>query len=129
MKIITALIASALLLASLSQAAPAMPPEQVKQILNITKNNWVAFRDYNGKQLIYFTHLETYTCGIKAVHYSINSDTLDKVWKLQPCNPNNPNAVTKDTIYLTLPLGTAKSIAVQVTFTDGSKSKVVRKTP
>ena len=35
MKKITALIASALLLASLSQAAPAMPPEQVKQISRV----------------------------------------------------------------------------------------------
>ncbi len=95
----------------------------------MTKNNWVAFRDYNGRQWIYFTHLESYTCGIKAVRYSINSDALDKTWELQPCNPKNPHAVTKEIIYLTLPLGTAKSIAVKVTFADGSDSEIVRKMP
>jgi hypothetical protein len=118
-----------LLLAVFSLPVSAIPPEQMKQILNMTQNNWVSFRDYNGKQWIYFTHLEAYTCGIKEVHYSINSDKLDKVWELQSCDPKNPMAVTKDIIYLTMPLGTAKSIAVQVTFTDGTKSKIVRKRP
>jgi len=101
----------------------------MKQILNMTQNNWVSFRDFNGKQLIYFTHLESYTCGIKEVRYSINSDDLDKVWELQICDTKNPMAVTKDIIYLTMPLDTAKSIAVQVIFMDGTKSEIVHKNP
>jgi hypothetical protein len=120
---------AAILLASCSFAANAMPPEQIKPVLNLTKDNWISFRDYNGKQLIYFTHLETYTCGIQQVSYSINSDALDQTWELQPCDPNNPLEITKEIIYLTLPLGTAKSIAVRLTFTDGSESEIVRKTP
>ena len=106
-----------------------MPPNQIKQILNMTQNNWVSFRDFNGKQLIYFTHFESYSCGIKEVRYSINSDDLDKVWELQACDSKNPMAVTKDIIYLTMPLGTVKSITVQVTFTDGTKSEIVRQHP
>lgn len=129
MKQITRYMIPLLFLIVFFSPAKAMPPEQMKQILNMTQNNWVSFRDYNGKQWIYFTHLESYACGIKEVHYSINWDVLDKVWELQPCDPKNPMAVTKDIIYLTMPLGTAKSIAVQVTFTDGTKSKIVRKTP
>jgi len=122
-------IAIAVLLSTLSLTATAMPPEQIKQVLNMTKNSWVSFRDFNGKQLIYFTHLESYTCGIKHVRYSINSDALDNSWKLQPCNQKDQLKITKDDIYLTLPLGTAKSIAVQVTFADGSESDIVHKTP
>ncbi len=129
MRKITSFIVSILLLAVFSFPASAMPPKQMKQILNMTQNNWVSFRDFNGKQLIYFTHLESYTCGIKEVHYSINSDDLNKVWELQPCDIKNPMAVTKDIIYLTMPLGTAKSITVQVTFTDGTKSEIVRQHP
>jgi len=129
MKQITTFIVSILLLAVFSLPASAMPPKQMKQILNMTQNNWVSFRDFNGKQLIYFTHLESYTCGIKEVRYSINTDELDKVWELQPCDSKNPMAVTKDIIYLTMPLDTAKSIAVQVTFIDGTKSEIVRKNP
>ncbi len=118
-----------LLLFGLTFTANAMPPDQMKKILNMTQNSWVSFRDFNGKQLIYFTHLEAYTCGIKEVHYSLNSDDLDKVWELQPCDNKNPMAITKDIIYLSMPLGTTKSIAVQVTFTDGTKSDTVRKNP
>ena len=119
----------AILLATCSFATNAMPPEQIKPILNMTKDNWISFRDYNGKQLIYFTHLESYTCGIKQVRYSINSDALDQTWELQPCDPNNPIEITKEVIYLTLPLGTAQSIAVKLTFTDGSESEIVHKSP
>ena len=129
MKQIFTFIVSVLLLVALSFPASAMPPKQMKQILNMTQSNWVSFRDFNGKQLIYFTHLESYTCGIKEVRYSINSDDLDKVWELQICDTKNPMAVTKDTVYLTMPLGTAKSIAVQVIFTDGTMSEIVRKNP
>jgi hypothetical protein len=129
MKKATTVTATAIILASLMNTTNAMPPEQIKPVLNMTKDNWVSFRDFNGKQLIYFTHLETYTCGIQQVRYSINSDVLDQTWELQPCNPNNPLQISKETVYLTLPLGTAKSIAVKLTFTDGSESEMVRKTP
>ena len=106
-----------------------MSPAQMKQILNITKDNWVSFRNYNGKQLLYFTHLESYTCGIKEVRYGLNHDILDRVWLLQPCDPKNPLAIKKDIVYLTMPLGYANSVAVQVTFSDGTKSELVHKEP
>ncbi|MEA1952907.1 MAG: hypothetical protein U9O24_00755 [Campylobacterota bacterium] len=129
MKHLTQSLLSVFLLVVFSLSVSAMPPKQMKQILNITQNSWVSFRDFNGKQLIYFTHLESYTCGIKEVHYSINSDDLNKTWELQPCDSKNPMAITKELIYLTMPLDTAKSIAVQITFIDGKKSKIVRKNP
>lgn len=109
--------------------APAQTSGQEKQILTITRDNWIAFRDYEGRQLVYFTHLEAWRCGIAEVRYSINSDALDRTWALQPCDPKNPNAVTSKMPYITLPLGTAQSVSVQLTFKDGSTSEVVRKTP
>lgn len=112
-----------------SQAGPAAAQGlsgQEPKILDLTRGSWAYFRDYNGRQLIYFTHLEAYKCGIAAVRYSLDTDALDRVWKLQPCDPKKPNNVTTDKPYIALPLGTAKSITVQLTFNDGSKSKVVR---
>ena len=129
MRQIITFIVSILLLTVFSFSSSAIPPKQMKQILNMTQNNWVSFRDFNGKQLIYFTHLESYSCGIKEVRYSINSDDLDKIWELPPCDSKNPMAITKDIIYLTMPLDTAKFIAVQVTFTDGTESEIVHKNP
>jgi len=129
MKQIIRLMITVLLLFGLTFTANAMPPDQMKKILNMTQNSWVSFRDFNGKQLIYFTHLEAYTCGIKEVHYSLNSDDLDKVWELQPCESEGISSIKKEMIYLTLPLGTAKSIAVQLLFVDGTKSEVIYKNP
>ncbi len=110
-------------------ASPGNAGAQDKQILEMTKNNWVAFRDFNGRQLIYFTHLESWKCGILQVKYSINSEILDQFYLLQQCDPNNPNAVTTDKPYISLPLGTAQTIAVQVTYEDGSTSGIIKKAP
>lgn len=98
---------------------------QEKRILAMTEDSWIHFRDYNGRQLVYFTHLEAYKCGIAAVHYSLNSEALDRNWKLQSCDPNAPHEV-RNLPYLSLPLGSANMIAVQLTFNDGSKSRIVR---
>lgn len=103
-------------------ASQGMPPEQIKQILDVTKANWVSFRDWNGQQLIYFTHLESWRCGIDFVFYSLNSTDLDQMWELDACDPSNPNAVLKEKPYIELPAGSTQSITVQLIFKDGTKS-------
>jgi len=105
-------------------AAQGMPPEQIKQILDLTKANWVSFRDWQGQELIYFTHLESWKCGIDYVFYGLNGGPLDQEWQLDECNPDNPNAVLKEKPYIELPLGSAQSISVQLIFPDGTKSAV-----
>jgi hypothetical protein len=109
--------------------SPGNAGGQEKQILEMTKKSWLAFRNYNGRQLIYFTQLEAWKCGIKQVNYSINSDALDQIYQLQPCDPANPNAITTDKPYISLPLGTSQTIAVQLTYEDGTKSEIVRLLP
>jgi len=99
---------------------------QEKRVLNLTKSSWAHFRDFDGRQLIYFTHLESYRCAIKAVRYSLNGDALDRAWRLQPCDPGKPHAITTDRPYISLPLGSAKTIALELTFDDGSKSSITR---
>ncbi|MEM8702899.1 MAG: hypothetical protein AAGF82_13835 [Pseudomonadota bacterium] len=104
--------------------AQGMPPEQIKQILDMTKTNWVSFRDWEGQQLIYFTHLEAWKCGIDYVFFGLNGAPLDQMWELDTCNPDNPNAVLKDKPYIELPAGSTQSISVQLIYPDGSKSPV-----
>ena len=129
MKNIHAILMALLMGLFLSAEAKAMEPAQIKQILNITKKNWISFRDFNGRQLIYFTHLEAYTCGIKEVRYSINSEALDKRWTLQPCNPQKQGVVEKERIWLSFPLNSVKYAVVQLVFADGSESEAVRFSP
>lgn len=122
------LIQTAITLAVVLFATTAQPQllGQEKKILEMTSSNWVSFRDFNGQQLIYFTHLEVYRCGISEVRYSLNTDRLDREWKLADCDPKKPHALPEDYLpYLTLPLGTAQSIVVQLTFIDGTKSNTV----
>lgn len=107
---------------AVAQGLAGMEPK----ILDLTRGSWAYFRDYNGRQLVYFTHLEAYRCGITKVSYSLDSDALDQEWVLQPCDPKKPNVITTDRPYISLPLGTAQSVAVQLTFNSGKKSAIVR---
>lgn len=111
-------------LSCLPAAAQDMPPEQIKSILAMTKANWVSFRDWEGKQLIYFTHLEAWKCGIDKVLYGLNDAPVETEWQLEACNPKQPNTVTKDKPYLTLPAGSVKQIRVQLMFPDGTTSSI-----
>lgn len=129
MKNIRKLLQILVLSVSLSITVSAMPPAQMKQMLNMTQSSWLSFRDFNAKQLLYFTHLEMYTCGIKEVRYSINNDKLDKIYPLQKCDPKAPMSMTKEKPYLTFELNRVKEVVLEVTFIDGTKSKILRKKP
>ncbi|MCG8445548.1 MAG: hypothetical protein MI753_07505 [Hyphomicrobiales bacterium] len=120
----------AVLAATLLASAPVSAQTgQERRILEMTRDAWVAFRDFDGHQLIYFTHLEAWTCGIVEVRYSVNSEALDQRWNLQPCNPENPAAITANRPFIALPPGTAQSISVQLTYADGETSEIVTFTP
>ena len=105
--------------------AQAMSPEQIKPILQMTKANWIGYRDYDGQQLIYFTHLESWTCGIASVRYGLNGQAAEQIWPLATCDPKKPNQVDKERPYLSFPLGHVKSIAVRLIFSDQSESETV----
>ena len=111
---------------SLSHAQELPPIEIYQQMLEANKpTGWVAFREYNGQQWIYFTTLITLHCRLEEIKYSINSDALDQSFPLPRCNPSlpfsMPNDVGPDDIAIALPLGSADTISIQVSFTGGKK--------
>ena len=127
---------SALLTTSnIAQANKLLPLDTYKQMLNASINNgWVAFRNYNGKQHVYLTQLQTLRCHIKEVRVSFNSTALDNRLALLPCNPDNPFAIpsTPDAhkfLYVTFALGTVATTAVQVTWSDDTKSEIAQFRP
>ncbi len=97
---------------------------EVKPILGATKGNWVAVREFDGNDLVYFTHLESWRCGLDGVNYGINSDVADQVWELETCYEDEgaPNAMKAEgrLPYITLPLGSVKTITVELVYDDGS---------
>lgn len=102
---------------------------QGKQILEMTKGSWLSFRDYDGKVLLYFTHLLSYRPVIKEIHYSLNSEALDQTYKFKP---SDKMFISGDELpYIAVPPN-SQYAAVQVTYKDGTKSgvqKVMRTGP
>jgi hypothetical protein len=94
------------------------------------KTEWLAFREFpKGKWLVYW-NLWSKACGIREARYSIDSDALDKVMPLPPCNLKDPYAPAPSTYvsYASLPRkpGVAK---VQILYADGTRSEVVTLRP
>jgi hypothetical protein len=98
---------------------------EVKPILGMTRANWVAVREYDGQDLIYFTQLMSWRCGLWEVRYGLNGEAPVTSLPMEPCHPdtNSPNAMTDMDafpVYLTAPLGTIESVTVSLTYDDGS---------
>ena len=87
----------------------------------MTKGSWLSFRDYDGKVLLYFTHLLSYRPVIQEIRYSINSDAVDQTYKFKP---SDKMYISGDELpYITVPAN-SEYAAVQITYKDGSKSDV-----
>ncbi|APE45452.1 hypothetical protein BOO69_12050 [Sulfitobacter alexandrii] len=94
---------------------------EVKPILNATRGNWVALREYDGKDLLYVTHLWSWRCGLSALAISVNDEPMQN-WPLPPCHLQTatPNAITEtDGLpYLSLRGGGVARITVQIVYDD-----------
>ena len=110
---------------------PVLPEVSIyKAMLDANKmTGWIQFRNYDDKQLIYFTTLQTMHCRLSEIRYSINSDALDKRFPLGKCNPqipfNLPEDNTNEYIYISLPAGEAKTLTIQAVWDDGAGSEIV----
>ena len=114
-------------------SAQTLPPMSLyKAMLDGNKaSGWVAFRNFNGQQLLYFSMLQTLHCRLKEIRYSINSDALDQRMEVAKCNKALPFSINDDDvtggrIYISMPLGTAQWAAVQVVWEDDVESGVQR---
>jgi hypothetical protein len=95
---------------------------QIRPILAATKNNWVALREWNGRDLVYFTHLLTWRCGLTKIQYSINSTAVDQNWAFIPCDETSstPMALPPgQKIYGSFKLNSIQTLTVKITYDDG----------
>lgn len=95
-----------------------------KQILDQFWTSWIAFDASGNRGLVYFSHMLSYRCAIKAVHYGLNGAALDKEIKMPACDPKDPYAIPYDYQPYFKVADSVKSMSVQVTYTDGTQSPV-----
>ncbi len=93
---------------------------EVRPILNATKTSWIGVREFDGQDLVYFTHLLAWRCGLYEVQYVINGGAAE-VFTIPECPPDIENAMTipEDTqIFITQPLGSVETVDVTLLYDD-----------
>jgi hypothetical protein len=115
---------------------PELPDMQIyKAMLDANRQpGWVQFREFSGRQLIYFTALQTMRCRLSEIRYSVNSEALDQRFPLGECDMEQPFNVPADDpegryLYLSLDAHEAKTLTIQVVWADGSGSEIVTYRP
>lgn len=113
------------LAAGAAQAQGFTTAAEVRPILEATRANWVAVREFDGQDLLYFTHLVAWRCGLNRVTFGINGAEPAMEWVMEPCYEGTaqPNAIKAEGVqpYVALPLGIVQSVAVVVELDDGTR--------
>jgi hypothetical protein len=99
-----------------------------ERLISVKKNlelmNWVSFQKYDNRLLVYFTALLSERDVIKTINYSLNNESLSQTFPVQPWTKGGIPEIQGD-IYIEVPSST-KYVAVKITFTDDSVSKLKR---
>jgi len=120
-----AILGAAILAAGVGSAAQAqfMTAAEVKPILEMTQANWLAVRVWDGQDLLYFTHLMTFRCGLEEVFYGINGESPDKVLPMEPCYEGTASPASMDPVthppYVAFPVGSVHSVNIMMMYDDG----------
>ncbi len=98
---------------------------EIKPILTASKPGWIAVREYDGQDLLYFTNALAWRCGLDAILYGINGAPAETPYPMEPCYQAEaaPNALKAEggfEIYLILPLKSVETVTVTVVFDDGT---------
>ena len=115
-------------------AAPASvssfsPKGEVKPLLVGTQNKWVAVRANETQDLLYFTHLLSWRCGLASVAYGVNGAPPTQPIEMEPCYsdtsaPNALNVTGGYAPYLSFDANSIETITVAVAFADGTSDLV-----
>lgn len=97
---------------------------EIKMILPHTKAQWIAVRPYEGQDLLYFTNLLAWRCGLHQIRYSVNGAEMQAL-EMEPCylNEGAPNALKIDQgilPYVIYPMNTIVTIKLELFYDDMS---------
>ncbi|MEE9429125.1 MAG: hypothetical protein V3V25_13365 [Paracoccaceae bacterium] len=101
---------------------------EVKPILQATKGKWIAVRLWQGQDLLYFTNLLSWRCGISEISYAVNGGP-ESVLQMEPCYEDtaSPNSQKLEDFlpYIEFEADTISNISVSVTYDDGETDSEV----
>jgi len=97
---------------------------EVKPILDMTRDTWVALGEDGDNDILYFTHLLAWRCGLEKVFLSVN-DGEEQVFDAEPCHEDRqqPNAldIEDHPIFLMFDLKLIDTVTVRLLYDDGSE--------
>ena len=104
---------------------------EVGPILTMTKANWSAVREYDGQDLVYFTHILSWRCGLKAAKFGINEEPLQDL-ELPDCHMKyqQPNVLIDNEPLLAFrryALGSVQSVRLEILLDDLTVQSVTTK--
>ena len=105
-------------------AAQMTDASTIRPILEATKTSWIGVREWEGQDLLYFTHLETWKCGLTEIRYGINSDVADEVFAFEVCAEDEaaPSPISADRLpYLTFAPGLIETVTITLIYDDGAE--------
>ncbi len=94
-----------------------------KEVLELTENFWLAFREYpKGEMSLYFSHLLSYKNGLKEIRYSVDDESLSRRVQFAPdwSGPGAPGISDDDEILVEIPIS-SRFVYVKLIFIDGSE--------
>lgn len=114
------------MLPSLAGAQNFTTAAEIKPILDAIRADWIAVREYDGKDLVYFTNSMTWRCGMTEIRYGLNGAAPETVLPMEPCYEGeaNPNILKLDQgieIYITEPLQSVQTVSVVMVLDDGTE--------
>ncbi len=127
---IKAIFGAAVLAMGLGNGAQAqfLTAAEVKPILEMTQGNWLGVRVYDGNDLLYFTHLVTFRCGLEEVFYGINGEMPSEALPMEPCHEGTAAPGAMDPVkyppYMTFPVGSIHSVTLMMMYDDGDIQEV-----
>ena len=94
---------------------------EVKPILQMIIPQWVSLREYNGQDLLYFTLLEVYRCGLEQIRYRINGEK-PRIWQAEPCEDDVTfKELGEDRLpYAQFPLQSVNEVIIELIYDDGT---------
>lgn len=115
------ILSAVLIVLGLPVAAQFNSTAEVKPILQMTKDSWIAVREFNGQDLLYFTHLEVFRCGLDRITFAVNGGQA-YLWETPPCPGDETfSEIPADRLpYAVYPPGSIETVRVELVYDDGT---------